>query len=232
MTSSPALSTVSPRGHDQPVAADHRHDGGVPGDVEIDQRRSPPPASPRPGSPRPGGRCPASNCSRRTSDPTDTASSTRAVSSWGVDTETSTPQDSLNSHWLLGVVDPGHDAGNGEFLFGEQRDDQVVLVVAGGGHRHVDVGHARPASSELTSQASAATQVTSSGGPQALHEVGVLLDQQDVVAVGAGGPWRWRSPRCRLRRWPPSLSPATFDARRRHGGRRWRICCSSSPRRP
>ena len=51
----------------------------------------------------------SSNWSRRTSDPTETASSTSAVSRWGVETETSTPQASLNSHWFFGMVDAGHD---------------------------------------------------------------------------------------------------------------------------
>src|SRR5690606_17449551 len=46
---------------------------------------------------------PPSNDSRRTSVPTLTASSTSAVSRWGVDTATSTPQLSSNSHWFFGL---------------------------------------------------------------------------------------------------------------------------------
>ena len=42
------------------------------------------------------------NWSSRTRLPTETASSTSAVRSWGVETETSTPQLSLKSHWFFG----------------------------------------------------------------------------------------------------------------------------------
>ena len=47
---------------------------------------------------------PPSKESRRTRVPTDTASSTRAVSRCGVDTETSTPQVSVNIHSLRGLL--------------------------------------------------------------------------------------------------------------------------------
>ena len=45
---------------------------------------------------------PCSSLKRRTSEPTLTASSVSAVSRWGVDTATSTPQFSLNSHSFWG----------------------------------------------------------------------------------------------------------------------------------
>src|SRR5262245_49734525 len=47
---------------------------------------------------------PASKLSSRTSEPTLTASSTRAVSRCGVDTDTSTPQFSLNIHSFFGLL--------------------------------------------------------------------------------------------------------------------------------
>ena len=43
---------------------------------------------------------------------------------------------------VLRVVHPGHHPGHGELLLGQERDDQVVLVVAGGRHHHVDGGQA------------------------------------------------------------------------------------------
>ena len=101
-TSSPAGQHGVAPGDDQPVPADHRHHGGVAGDARGRRWRSRPPGSPRPGSPRPGGRCPPGTGAAGPGEPTETASSTRAVRSWGVDTETSTPQLSLNSHWFFG----------------------------------------------------------------------------------------------------------------------------------
>ena len=84
----------------------------------------------------------------------------------------STPHDSLNSHWLLGwftlAIDPGH----GEFLFGQQRDHQVVLVVTRGRHGHVDLRHARRVEgADLAGVGRDPRDVD--GGAQALDEVGV-----------------------------------------------------------
>ena len=45
---------------------------------------------------------PPSNCSRRTRTPTETASSTSPARICGVETATSTPQDSLNNQWFFG----------------------------------------------------------------------------------------------------------------------------------
>src|SRR5262249_31230208 len=44
---------------------------------------------------------------------------------------------------VLGVVDARDDAGNVELAFGEQRDDEGVFVVSGGGDKHVALGGAR-----------------------------------------------------------------------------------------
>ena len=42
---------------------------------------------------------------------------------------------------VLGMVDPGYHPGDGELLLGQQRDDEVVFVVPGGGHD--DVGRSQ-----------------------------------------------------------------------------------------
>ena len=63
---------------------------------------------------------------------------------------------------VLGVVDPGEHPGDAELLLGQQRDDEVVLVVAGDRDEHVGRLRARPAASSDTSQASATTQSTRS----------------------------------------------------------------------
>ena len=123
------------------------------------------------------------NCSRRTSEPTETASSTSAVSSWGVETETSTPQLSLKSHWFFELLTRATTRGTANSCLASSEIDQVVLVVAGGGHHHVDVGDAGR-SREDTSQASAATQVTPRRRAQPLDQLGVLLEDHHVVAVG------------------------------------------------
>ena len=50
----------------------------------------------------------------------------------GVDTERSTPQFWLNSHSFFGWLTCADDARHAELLLGQQRDHEVVLVVAGG----------------------------------------------------------------------------------------------------
>ena len=62
---------------------------------------------------------------------------------------------------ILRVVHPGDYSGNGEFLFREKGDHEVVLVVSGSGDHDVDAREAGRVS-ELTSQPSAATRVRSS----------------------------------------------------------------------
>ncbi len=56
----------------------------------------------------------------------------------GVDTATSTPQFSSNSHSLRGVVDAGHHPRNRELGLGEQADHDVDLVVTGRRDHHVE----------------------------------------------------------------------------------------------
>ena len=84
------------------------------------------------------------NVISRTRSPTATASSTSATITRGVDTATSTPQASVNSHSLSRVVDPGDHPADRELGLGQQRDDQVDLVVAGGRDHHVAVLQAGP----------------------------------------------------------------------------------------
>jgi len=130
---------VAPR-DDHPVVAEHGHHGGVPGQAELDDllvaRRAVagqrhldearPPALER-------------------QQPHQRADADRLLDQGGEQVgrghgHVDAPV--LVEHPLvLRVVDPGHDAGDGELLLGQQADDQVVLVVAGdrrrggGGHR-------------------------------------------------------------------------------------------------
>ena len=161
------------------------------------------------------------NCSSRTSEPTETASSTSAVSNCGVDTETSTPQLSLKSHWFLGWFDPGHDAGDGELLLRQQRDDEVVLVVTGGRDDDVDRGAVPAASSEETSQASAATQVTSRVGRRRSTRSG------SCSKTSTSWPLACRSAAMAVPTLPaPAM--ATFTARPARSGQCCGPACSSS----
>ena len=73
----------------------------------------------------------------RTRSPTVTASSTSADMIRGVETLTSTPQASVNSHSLLGWLTRPTVRGTRELGLGQQRGDQVGLVVAGRGDHHV-----------------------------------------------------------------------------------------------
>ena len=122
------------------------------------------------------------NWSSRTSEPTETASSTRAVSSCGVETETSTPQLSLKSHWFLGWLTRATTRGTANSCLA--RSEMTRLSSSSPVAATTTSTVASPAaSSEDTSQASAATQVMSMVGPQLLDELGVLLDDEHVVAV-------------------------------------------------
>ena len=81
------------------------------------------------------------------------------------------------------MVDPGHDAGHGELLLGQQRDDEVVLVVAGGRHDDVDRGQAgRVERGDLAGVGGHPGDVE--GGAQPLDQLGVLLEDEHLVAVG------------------------------------------------
>ena len=51
----------------------------------------------------------------------------------GVDTLTSTPHSSLNIHSFFGLLTRATTRGHAELLLGQQRHDEVVLVVAGDG---------------------------------------------------------------------------------------------------
>ena len=106
---------------------------------------------------------PPSKLSRRTRLPTDTASSTSAVSRCGVDTDTSTPHISLNIHSFFGLLTRATTRGTRELLLGEQRDHEVVLVVAGDGGDDVGLVRRRPARTRVTSHPSATSHGTPGG---------------------------------------------------------------------
>ena len=103
------------------------------------------------------------NCSSRTSEPTETASSTRAVRSWGVETETSTPQLSLKSHWFLGWLTRATTRGTANSCLASSEITRLSSSSPVAATTTSTVA-SPAASSEDTSQASAATQVTSSVG--------------------------------------------------------------------
>ena len=99
----------------------------------------------------------------------------------GVDTETSTPHDSLNSHSLLGVVDPADRARHGELGLGEQRDHEVGLVVAG--RRDDDVARLELGLLERGQLARVGEQPLRLGHGVGADRRGGLVDQQDGVPV-------------------------------------------------
>src|SRR5580704_10208045 len=106
---------------------------------------------------------PPLNWRSRTSEPTETASSTSAVSSWGVETETSTPQLSLKSHWFLGWLTRATTRGTANSCLANSETTRWPSSSPVAATTTSTV--ARPAaSSDDTSQASAAIQVTSSVG--------------------------------------------------------------------
>ena len=92
-----------------------------------------------------------------------TASSMRAVMRRGVDTATSTPHDSSNSHSVLGVVDARHGAQHSELGLGEQRQHGVGLVVAR--RSDADVGRLRPGLLEGGQLAHVGEQLRTPRGP-------------------------------------------------------------------
>ena len=82
----------------------------------------------------------------------------------GVDTERSTPQFSLNSHSFFGWFTRATTRGTAELLLGEQRDHEVVLVVAGRGDDDVAALEPGLRAATLTSHASATSHSTPSAG--------------------------------------------------------------------
>ena len=81
---------------------------------------------------------------------------------------------------ILRVVHAGDDAGDRELLFGQQRDDQVVLVITCCRHAHVDL-----LETCLLQRADLAgvgdEPLDVEGGAQAGDQIGVLLDEQHLV---------------------------------------------------
>ena len=147
---------------------------------------------------------PPSNWSSRTSDPTDTASSTSAVSSWGVDTDTSTPQLSLNSHWFFGWLTRATTRGTANSCLASREMTRLSSSSPVAATTTSTV--ARPAaSSEDTSQASAGHPGRRRASARSRStRSGSCSMSKHVVARWRGGPGRWRCRRCRRRRWRPS----------------------------
>ena len=149
-------------------------------------------ASPRRGSPRRGGRCRPRTAAAGRGDPTETASSTSAVSSCGVDTETSTPQLSLNSHWFFGWLTRAITRGTANSCLASSEITRLSSSSPVAATTTSTV--ARPAASrEAPRRRRRRPRCTSRSPRDALDEVGVLLDEQDVVAavvevLGDGGP--------------------------------------------
>src|SRR5665647_889110 len=100
----------------------------------------------------------------RTRSPTLTASSTRAVISRGVDTATSTPQASSNSHSFLGLLTRATVRGTPNSVLA--RRDTTRLALSSPVAATTTSQSAKPAScSELVSQASASSQDASGTRP-------------------------------------------------------------------
>ena len=101
---------------------------------------------------------------------------------------------------VLGMVDPGDRTRHAELGLGQQRHDQVGLVVAGAAIATSQrVGPA--SSSEESSQASASSH--SASARIGLDGARVLVDQQYLWPFSRSSA-RWIDRRYRLRRWRPA----------------------------
>ena len=143
--------------------ADDGHDGRVAGqaqlgDLLVGGRRARRPASPRPAWPCPPRTTAAARTSRRSPPPR-----TRAVMQVRRRHRDVDAPHLVEHPLVLRVVDPGDDPRHAELLLGQQRDDEVVLVVAGDGGDDVGLVDARPRPAASTSQASAWNHGTPGG---------------------------------------------------------------------
>ena len=129
-----------------------------------------------------------------------TASSTSADMIRGVETSTSTPQASLNSHSFLGWLTRADGAGHAELGLGQQRGDEVGLVVAGRGDDDVALVEAGPPPARR-SRRSRRAATRRPGTRSGLIAARVLVDEQHLVAVVEQLAGDRAADRCRLRRW-------------------------------
>ena len=129
-------------GHDETVAPDHRHDDGVAGEVQVGD----------------GGVVGRGVLGQRDLDqvggaPLELEEADERAHRDGLlhqrgqqlgrrDRDVHPPA-LVEEPLVLRVVDPGHDAGHRELLLGQERDDEVVLVIAGRRHDDVDRGQPR-----------------------------------------------------------------------------------------
>ena len=167
----------------------------------------------------------------RTRSPTLTASSTRADSNRGVETATSTPHDSLNSHSLFGWLIRATTRGHPVLGLGQQRHDQVDLVVAGG--RDDDVAAVQRGLVQRADLAGVREQPLGAGQAVRLDRLGRLVDEQDLVPVleqfpGDGAADR-TGPGYRDAHQRPPSGPMENSSVIRSSSSSWAITCSTSP---
>ena len=141
-----------------------------------------------------------SSSMRRTTEPTVTASSTSAVSSWGVDTLTSTPQDSLNSQAFFALLTREMTRGTANSCL----DSQLMTRLSSSSPVAATTTSAvrSPARwSDETSQASAARTSTPGQVAREARRRGRGRPRgSGRCGRCPGGPRRWPCRRCRRRR--------------------------------
>ena len=182
-TSSPTRSTVSPRGTIRRSARSTA--------TTVASRGTPSSTISLPSAGEPSARrtsasraLPPSNDSRRTNEPTLTASSTSAVIRCGVETATSTPHRSLNIHSFFGLFTRATTRGHAELLLGEQRHDEVVLVVTGDRGDDLGLLDAAPTPACRARRRRPRTTSTPAGSPGATclaDDAAVVVDDGHVV---------------------------------------------------
>ncbi len=119
--------------------------------------------------------------SRRTRSPTLTASSTRADIRRGVETATSTPHDSLNSHSFLGLLTRATTRGTPYSVFASSETTRLTLSSPVAAITTLQRCSAA-SSSEVISQASASSH-SACGTRSTEMAVGALSIEQDLVPV-------------------------------------------------
>ena len=81
---------------------------------------------------------------------------------------------------VLRMVDPGYHPGHREFLLGQQRDDQVVLVISCCRHDHIRTGQTGGVEGRHLAGVPHHPLHTEGGTPGG--DGGVYLDEQDFMA--------------------------------------------------